>query len=135
MSRRVLKALKGLDPIRVENRVGPGTPDINYIGGDLENKWLRRWPKVRGEVVLLDHYTPQQRVWHQRRWAAGGNVFLLLCVAATKEWLLFNGDVAAEVVGRVSQSRLYLEATAVWPSGLINKDLRECVTKFRIKIN
>ena len=94
---RVLKAA-GLDPVSVENPAHPGTPDLNYADGWLELKWVRSAPINPETPLLLAHFSPQQRVWLLRRWRAGGNVHLLLCCAG--EWMLFDGDVAVEVVGK-----------------------------------
>lgn len=94
---RVLKTA-GLDPVSVENPAHPGTPDLNYADGWLELKWVKRVPAREDTVLALEHFTPQQRVWLLRRWRAGGNVHMLLCCAG--EWMLFDGDVAVEVVGK-----------------------------------
>lgn len=127
MSKKVCTALRrhGLDAVRVENPAGPGTPDVNYIEGWIENKWVRRWPKRADTVVRLDHFTPQQRVWLLRRSQRGGRVHLLLKVEET--WLLFRGDVAAEVVGRANKAQLHGAAIRVWSRGLVEKELIECL--------
>ena len=120
--RTVIKALAGLDPIAVENPAYPGTPDVNYVNGWIELKWLRQWPKRDSTVVAIDHFTQQQRVWLQRRWKKAGPCFLLLQVR--REWLLFTGDVAADIVGRVDREALTLKATKYWSSGLMPLDLQ-----------
>ena len=91
-----------LDPVRVENPVHPGTPDVNLCDGHwIELKCIARWPVRASTRVRIPHYTPQQRVWLYRRWkAAPGSTLLLLEVRADRQWLLFDGDVAAKVVGR-----------------------------------
>lgn len=135
---RVVKALRHLDAFAVENRVRPGTPDVNYIGGWIELKWLRYWPKhsdvwkanEEGEptqpLVHLDHFTPQQRVWLKNRWRKGGRAFLLL-QAHQSDWLLFDGETAAHAVGRVSRSELFRRALVTW-KGLDEKDLAKWLT-------
>lgn len=112
MRQEVRKALKRLDAKSIENCVGVGTPDVNYADGWLELKWEAHWP-VRPETPLrIDHYTPVQRLWHMKRWTAGGRVYLLLQVAS--DWLLFNGDTAATIVGRVPRAELVAHAVAHW---------------------
>jgi hypothetical protein len=91
-----------LDPVRVENPIHPGTPDVNLCNGRwIELKCIATWPTRATSTVQIRHYTPQQRVWLYRRWKyAPGSTFLLLEVRAAQQWLLFDGDVAAKIVGR-----------------------------------
>lgn len=105
--------LARLDPVRVENPVCcPGTPDVNYVGGWIELKYADRWPP-RGGPLRIDHFTSQQRTWLRRRRAAGGRAFVLLKVG-TREWLLFDGVRAADVLGEVPREQLYKECVARW---------------------
>ena len=101
--RPILLAAK-LDPVRVENPIHPGTPDVNLSNGKwIELKCIPGWPVRAGTAVRIAHYTPQQRVWLYRRWKyAPGSTLLLLEVRADRQWLLFDGDVAAKVVGRTT---------------------------------
>lgn len=124
---RVLRALRPLHAIPVENRVLPGTPDVNYIGGWIELKWLRAWPRGEGTTVRLPHFNQQQRNWLNRRHALGGDAWMLLQVK--KEWLLFTGRDAREYVGRLTRDGLYRVARMRWTSGLIDKELQECLTR------
>lgn len=105
--RPVLAAAK-LDPVRVENPVHPGTPDVNLCDGRwIELKRVRAWPARASTKLLIPHFTPQQRVWLFRRWKyAPETTYLLLEVHAVREWLLFDGDIAAKVVGRATQAHL-----------------------------
>lgn len=135
MWQRCAKALGGLDPVRVENPAGPGTPDVNWGGycrhtnmrgeGWVELKWARDWPARDGTVVRLDHFTPQQRSWLLRRSARGGRVHVLLKVSTA--WLLFDGAVAARHLGRVDRQELHRLALRVWPRGLVEMELRKCL--------
>lgn len=112
--RPVLLAAK-LDPVRVENPIHPGTPDVNLCDGRwIELKRIPAWPKRATTKVRIAHYTPQQRVWLYRRWKSSpGSTLLLLEVHASKQWLLFDGDVAAKVVGREPADRHRTSARAV----------------------
>lgn len=90
-----------LDPVRVENPIHPGTPDVNLrTGAWIELKAIAKWPARAATIVQIPHFTPQQRVWLLRRSLAGGQTYLLLEVVRTREWLLFDGKVAARRVGR-----------------------------------
>lgn len=133
---RPVLASAGLDPIRVENRVHPGFPDVNYADGVLELKAMTRWPKSDEDPVVIEHFTPQQRVVLKRRWLHGGSAWLLLRVSSEHEWLLFDGWTAAEIVGAsprpahrssaarviVSSAGRYLTEFIPW---LANRELSE----------
>lgn len=112
--RPILLAAK-LDPVRVENPIHPGTPDVNLCTGLwIELKCLPAWPSKETSLVRLAHFTPQQRVWLYRRWKyAPGSTFLLLEMIADRQWLLFDGDVAAKVVGRATAAEHRKGARAV----------------------
>lgn len=136
---RARKALGGLDPVRVENPAGPGTPDVNWGGecrftniqaeGWIELKWVRRWPTMHDTIVRLDHFTPQQRAWLLRRSARGGRVHVLLKVG--QAWLLFDGATAARVLGKSTRAELMETALKVWPKGLVEMELRTCLLTTR----
>jgi Mesyanzhinovviridae DNA helicase len=112
--RPVLVAAR-LDPVRVENPVHPGTPDVNLADGRwIELKCIADWPARAASPVQIRHYTPQQRVWLYRRWKyAPGSTLLLLEVRSVQQWLLFDGDVAAKIVGRSTTSEHRIRARAV----------------------
>jgi len=126
MRQKVVGALRSLDAISVENPVGPGTPDVNFIEGWVELKWLRAWPKRPETPVTLDHpLTPEQRAWHKRRSKRGGNTWVML--QCGREWLLFKGIVAAEHLGTATRSELYHHATIWWRNGLDTNGLIEAL--------
>ena len=112
--RPILLAAK-LDPVRVENPIHPGTPDVNFADGRwMELKCVPRWPKRERTILRIRHFTPEQRVWIYRRWkCAPGSTLLLLEVRADRQWLLFDGDVAAKVVGRSTTAGHRANARAV----------------------
>lgn len=122
MRKRIVHALRPMDAVSVENPAYPGTPDINYIEGWLELKWLRNWPVGEETLVLIPHYTQQQRVWMFRRWMLGGRVHLLLQVK--HEWLLFNGEKASRLVGKATKQELREQADKWWYEKLNEEDLR-----------
>ena len=127
MRSRVTKALKPLDGIAVENPVRPGTPDVNYVEGWIELKWLRTWPVNADTVVQVKHFTSQQRVFHLRRRQAGGRSFVLL--QCRREWILLLGEVAALNLGHCTREELHELAYKKWTDGLVQKELVECVSK------
>lgn len=117
--------MRGLDPIRVENAVLAGTPDVNYADGWIELKYAERWPP-RGGPLRVDHFTKQQRIFHLRRTKAGGKTFVLLKVGET-EWLLFQGARAALVLGNSTQEELYKNVAARWTRRPSQGEIRTCL--------
>lgn len=125
MRRRVIKMLTVLDAVAVENPACPGTPDVNFIGGWVELKWLRAWPKGAATPVRVEHFTPQQKLWLRRRRRRGGAAWLLL--QCRKEWLLLQGEVAADCLGKATREQLLLAAHRVWANGINKMELLECL--------
>ena len=112
MRQKVVAFLKDRDAVSVENPAYPGTPDVNYVEGWIELKWEREFPKKADSVFRVEHFSPQQRVWLHRRHRKGGKCWLLLQVG--KEWMLFDGMTAFEIVGKVCKQELINKA--VWYS-------------------
>lgn len=122
MRKNLCNQLKKLDAQAVENRVGPGTPDISFIGGWCETKWLRQWPKRPGTVVKLDHpLLKSQKVWIRRRIRRGGKAWVML--QCKREWLLFKGEVACDFLGKLTRTELRKRAYVHWVTGLDANEL------------
>ena len=120
MRQRLVAALKPLDAVPIENRLKAGTPDVNYIGGWMELKWLRSWP-VRDGVISLPHYTNGQRLWLRRRGKRGGVAMLVLQVG--KNWLFFDWEYSWYVGKTETRKDLEYHAVKWFPNGLKNKEL------------
>lgn len=117
LRRAVCKALRSLDAISVENRVYPGTPDVNYAEGWIELKWLRDWPKRPETPVRLEHpLTQEQKIWLTKRWRAGGNAFVLLQVK--RDYLLFTAPIACGFLGLEPRAKLCTLALKTWQGGM-----------------
>lgn len=114
--RDVVKALRraGLDARPVENPADPGFPDIEFVGGTMELKELDRWPVRSGTPVRVPLYKSHQRIWHSRRAAAGGLVYVLLRVGF--EFVLLPGAWAAVHLGESPRDVLYHASLAHWRS-------------------
>lgn len=93
----VIAAMKGMDPVRIENTVGEGQPDINFRDGWIESKVIRKWPVRRDTIVRVDHYNKEQRGWHRKRRAAGGLV--LVVIQVDRDYLIFDALWAAGNLG------------------------------------
>ncbi len=109
--------LKGYwEPVRIENLVGIGTPDVYYTltngtMGWLELKHVDNWPKRQSTVIKIDHFTSEQRNWIRRHGQLGANVFLLLRVE--KDYLLFDHE-GCEYVGRETRAGLLSKCVQFW---------------------
>lgn len=118
--------MKPLDAVRIESgTTGSGIPDVNYLWGWIELKAAARWPPREGPL-RVDHFTTEQRTWLTRRSIAGGKAFLLLKVG-TKEWLLFEGRVAAVRLGISTRAQLYEVAKARWTRLPRTEELIKCL--------
>lgn len=112
----------------MENPVRPGTPDVNFVEGWIELKYMARWPKIPAErPVLMDHFTPQQRLFAIRRSRARGNIWFLMQVG--KEYLLLTGLTAAEIVGTATKQQLIDAAVLYCPKGLDEEALIKWLTR------
>lgn len=112
MRGRVTHALRKLDAIAVENTVLPGTPDVECLGGWIELKSVDAWPARTCSRLAVPHFSAIQRAWLRRRCRRGGRAFLLLRVG--NEWLLFRGDIAADILGLANRSQLLSAAIRHW---------------------
>lgn len=121
MWRCIRPKLKGLDPVRIENRCESGTPDVNYVEGWIELK-IGCAPK-RGGIFTIEHYSPEQRVWAIRRALAGGRVWMF--VKVSNEWILLKGEIAAKYLNYTTLEELKEKAVKVWKRKLNDYELRE----------
>lgn len=124
---RLNKALRPLNAVSVETRLEDGIPDVNYVGGWIECKWLRAWPKREGTIVNLPHdLMTHQRAWIRRRARRGGRVHVM--IHCGREWLLIDGATAAEIIGEATKSELVeaaRETGRYWPNGLKDDEIVE----------
>jgi hypothetical protein len=116
-----------VNAIAVENPIHPGTPDVNYVNGWIELKYLEKWPKNADLMpVKIGHFTPQQRIWLRKRSSYGGKVFLLLKVGK-REHLLFKGDDAANYIGIFTRQQLIELSCCYMPKGLNKREFLKCL--------
>lgn len=129
MRARVLQGLsaQGMDPVAVENRASPGTPDVNHLHGWLELKYLPRWRESLEDVHRVESFTSQQRLWHARRAQAGGRTHVLLQVRRL-HWVLLEGAAASVILGKVPTEYLLRNAVCVWLNGMDWAELAELLS-------
>lgn len=117
MRSKVVKMLTPWHAVPIENGVGVGTPDVEYVGGWLELKSVDQ-PKNPDTAVRVPHFSMEQRLWLRQRNEAGGRADVLIKVG--NWWILLRGDIAAEILGMVSLGALIdacIDAWAETPSG------------------
>lgn len=129
--------LAGLHPVRIENAVALGTPDVNCSLGWIELKQVKQEniPKRETTILSIDHYTPEQRIFQLKRNRAGGACWLLLLLG--REWMLFDSKAAFEVVGKYTAQGTRERATRRWYGGPeadeLQRALRETMVAKRIE--
>lgn len=113
---KVKPLLCGLHPVRIENAVALGTPDVNCSLGWIELKQVQTKdiPKRPDTILSLDHYTNEQRIFQLKRSRAGGPCWLLLLLGS--EWLLFDAKTAWEKVGKLTAAQTAAAAQRRWPA-------------------
>jgi hypothetical protein len=116
----IIKKLRELDPVAIENSVGLGTPDINYIGGWMELKYIKNYPKRSNTKIRLRHFTKVQRNWIKRRYLKGGNVCVLLRIE--RDWYLFKYP-NTHLLGELDKEEMKEKSTAFWEKKLIVEEL------------
>ncbi len=91
LSRRVMRILKdmGKCPMRIESSCTPGCPDIAYVGGWVELKYIPKWSK--GGTAFLRNLRPAQEAWH-RAWAAKGGKSLCV-VQVERQYFAIRGHL------------------------------------------
>lgn len=126
MRKRIIRGLRPLHAFAVETPTAVGVPDINFAGGWMECKWAKAWPVREDTIFRCDHFTKAQRLWLTKRSAVGEQTWVMLQVG--RNWLLFQGTVAAELLGTLTKNGLYLCAHAYWDNGLNDAELIECLS-------
>lgn len=124
LSKRVVQAIRKLDPVPVDNPRKPGTPDVNYIEGWVELKYLADWPKRAKTLVKFPKFYPQQRVWLVKRSLARGRCFVFVQIKFM--YLLYEGGYAAQHFDRMTKDEMIKNALRVWDY-FPEMELAECL--------
>ena len=114
----------GLDGIRIEGTNRAGTPDVNYIGGWIECKYLSRWPASADKrpVKFKHPWTKIQQIWARRRAKSGGTV--ILCAKVQREWFFWiYSDELRTLFGSMTRPQMVQTASLHLPNGLDKQKL------------
>ena len=117
----LVKKLKPLDAVSIESpSTGLGIPDVFFIGGVIECKWMRYWPKnADTRPVKFDHpLSKEQQVWLYRRERRGG--LALVCAQVSKSWFFWSGKRIKEnnLWDNMTRPEMIAEAVLYFPNGL-----------------
>lgn len=123
MRSNLVKALRPLDAVPIENYLRAGTPDINYIGGWIECKWMKFWPKSADHQPVRFHHPlkKNQGLWLARRASRGGTV--LLAAQVGREWFFFDGATIKDHFNKMTRPQMRERALLHMPNGLERKKL------------
>lgn len=113
MRKTLVRILKPLHAFSIENGVGLGTPDVGFAGGWIECKSLDA-PAKPDTPIRAEHFTPQQKIWLTKHWAAGGVALMMAKVGPW--WILLDAPTAVELVGKVPLGKLIDECINAWQS-------------------
>jgi hypothetical protein len=130
MRRKVVKILKPLDGIAVENPACPGTPDVYYLNGWIELKEADNWPARPDTPLRLPHFKPHQRAWAIRHIHKGGICSMLLKVGKF-EWYLLDGLFSANRLGNVTREEIRTASLEVFDKGLDSERFLKCLRSLR----
>lgn len=122
----IIKLMRPLHAVAIENGCEAGTPDINYRDGWIECKSVDM-PANPDTPVRVEHFTTDQRLWLRMRRQADGVALMLLKIG--QWWLLLDGEVAAEIVGNVPFNQLFDNSIDAWYRMPNRKILLECLRK------
>jgi hypothetical protein len=130
---------QGMFAMAVDNEsCYPGTPDVYYCGhvetqptpmmeragfvptfrhaqGWMELKIVKSAPAREATLVKVRAYTEQQRICHRAIAKAGGKIHMLVVVGL--QWILLDGEWAADHLGKVPLLGLQSNARTVWTGG------------------
>lgn len=118
--------MRSLDAQAVENPVNPGTPDVEYIGGWIELKYLPEFPKRTETPIRVPHFRPEQRAWITQRTLRGGRVHVIIRIE--KHFFLLHGMVAAQKLGQLTHLELINNSLAHWYGSIDGEQLIKILT-------
>lgn len=123
--KNLVKDLRAVHAIPVENPVKPGTPDVNFSDGWLELKVIEHWPAREDTVVHFDKLTQQQRIFARMRWQAGGSTWIFAKIGT--DFLLFRG-CDANLLGTLTKEGLMGVTVRCWQKRVNVKELISIIT-------
>ena len=127
MRQRVVRILRSLHAVSIENGVGVGTPDVNCSWGWLELKQVEDWPARPETPVRIEHFTMQQKVFHRLRRRAGGNSCVLIHIKG--EWFLFHKTSVIKNLGELTRAEMVAQCDALMTNKNVDELLPQCLNQ------
>ena len=126
MRSNLVGKLTVLNAVAIESPgTGLGIPDINFIGGWMDCKWMRYWPKnADTRPVKFPHpLSKEQQVWLWRRERYGGTA--LVVAQVSRSWFFWSGRHIKEnkLWGNMTRPQMIQEAELHFPNGLETNEL------------
>jgi hypothetical protein len=119
MRSNLVKKLQSLDALAIESpSTGLGIPDVNFIGGWFECKWMRAWPKGadKNPVRFPHPLSKEQKVWLWRRQTRGG--LAMVVAQVSRSWFFFDGIRIKDKWEKMTRPEMIQEAELYMPNGL-----------------
>jgi hypothetical protein len=112
---------------RIEDSISMGIPDVNFcidgVEGWIELKEIPAWPKRKDTIVTFrSPWTKEQRFWARKRGQHNGNIWLLVRVFDTKEYLLFWWKDAVDTVEITLNQQELIDLAVYYRKGGLQKD-------------
>lgn len=120
----LVKKMVSLDAVAIESpSTGLGIPDVFFIGGVIECKWLRDWPKGcdKNPVKFPHPLTQEQKVWLYRRSLRGG--LAMVAAKVSRSWFFFDGKRMKDKWETMTRPEMIEEAILYFQNGLDIKAL------------
>lgn len=123
MRKNLVKSMKSLDAVPIEMPMRAGTPDVNFIGGWIECKWLHFWPKSADtRPVRFPHpLTKEQGLWARRRTLAGG--ISLVVAQVSRQWFFFDGLDIRDHFNKMTRPEMRERAIFYMANGMNKEEL------------
>ena len=105
-----------LEATRHEDKIQSGIADVSFVSMNGLHSWcelksIPAWPARESTILVIDHYTDQQRIFLKQKGKMGGCSWLFMKVG--RDYLLFDWG-GAQQVGKLNRDALLNTATAYW---------------------
>jgi len=117
----LISRLAPLNAVSIESpRTGLGIPDVNFVGGWIECKAMKAWPKnADTRPVIFPHpLSKEQQVWLYRRARSGGTALVMGKVSNV--WFFWCGKKIKELNlwDNMTRPQMYQHAEIVFEGKL-----------------